>query len=1020
MPDLPLATLASAPANELLQTLLSVSLTGVILFQPVYAADEATIVDLAYVHLNPAAQRMLHLPERPAETFLTLYPRAQDAATGVFAFYCEAFRAGGETRRYDVNYQFDGLDNYFYLQAQRSGALLVVSFTDTADHQRTAVEEDLRASQAREQAARAEAELQRQQLHSVFQQAPAMICIFDGPAHAFQFVNPQYQALVGERPLAGRPIREAMPELAGQPIFALLDHVYQTGETFYATEMLVQLDHHNEGRRELEKRYYNFIYQARHNLSGAIDGIFVFAYDVTPQVQARQQVQALHEEQRGLNEQLQAANIELAAAVAQAEEARAQTERERNLLQALLMQAPVAIGLFQGPEQLIVAANDRLCAMWGYTPPQVLGRPLLLAVPELQGQNFDHLLAQVARTRVPFVGHEVPTTLRHQGRLETRYFDFVYQPLYDPAGALLGVLDIAVDVTSQVQARQQVQTLNEELAATNEELRVTNEELLNSNTELLHAQAQLQELAQALEARVEQRTSEVQAAQAAAERQRALLERLFMQAPAAICILRGPELVFELVNPGYQQLFPDRQLLGQPLLEALPELGEHAVYRTFQQVYATGRTHRELGMLIPLARPGDGELENRYFNYIQQARFDERGRIDGVMVFAFEVTDQVRAGQASEASAQRLQLLTDALPVLISYIDRAERYQFANRAYEAWFNQGPSELVGRPVREVVGEAAYQNVKAYMERAFAGERLEFEARMPYRQDFVRHIHVDYIPDWREGQVGGFYALVSDVTEQVEARQQVAAANEQLRGTNADLDALNQQLRRTNVDLDNFIYTASHDLKAPITNIEGLLQALTEQLPPAVLQQDLIEPILARMHGSVDRFKRTLDNLTDVSKLQQEHAQPTESVALAAIIEDVRQDLLPLLRDTRARLHVEVDGCSTVLFSPKNLRSVIYNLLSNAVKYHHPERVPEVRLSCRQTAGRLHLQVQDNGLGIDAGQQGRIFSMFQRLHTHVEGSGIGLYMVKKIVENAGGTIRVESELGRGSTFIIDLPT
>ncbi|MCC3156895.1 PAS domain-containing protein [Hymenobacter sp. 15J16-1T3B] len=1019
MPDIPPATLASAPADDLLQALLSVSLTGIIVFQPVFGPDDSTIADLAYVHLNPAAQRMLQLPERPAVTFLARYPHAQE--TGIFAFFCAAFLAGGETRRYDVNYQFDGLDNFFHLQAQRSGALLLVSFTDTADHARTAVEETLRESQAREREALAEAELQRQQLRSVFEQAPAMICIFEGPAHTFQFVNPQYQALVGERPLLGRPIGEAMPELADQPIFDLLDEVYRTGRTFYATEMLVQLDHHNEDRRELEKRYYNFIYQARHNLAGTIDGIFVFAYDVTPQVLARQQVQQLHEEQRILNEQLQAANTELAAAVARAEQAQADTERERNLLQALLMQAPVAIGLFQGPNQVVVAANEQLCAMWGYPAQRVLGRPLLLAVPELQGQNFDYLIAQVAATRVPFVGTELPAQLRRNGQLETRYFDFVYQPLYDPAGEMLGVLDIAIDVTTQVQARQQVQTLNEELAATNEELRVTNEELLTSNTELLLAQLQLQELTQALEGRVELRTREARAARAEAERQRALLERLFMQAPAAICILRGPELVYELVNPGYQQLFPDRQLLGLPIAEALPEIKDHSVYLSFREVFETGRTHQAQGMLIPLARPGDGVLENRYFNYIQQARFDEQGRIDGVMVFAFEVTEQVQARQASEASAQRLQLLTDALPVLISYVDRDERYQFANLAYEAWFKQRPAELMGRQVREVVGEAGYRNVKAYMERVFAGERLSFDARMPYRDDFFRHIHVDYIPDWRHGEVNGFYALVSDVTEQVEAQQHVAAANEQLRATNADLDALNKQLRRTNVDLDNFIYTASHDLKAPITNIEGLLHALTEQLPPEVLQQHLVEPILTRMHGSVERFKRTLDYLTDVSKLQQEHAQPTAPVALAAMIEDVRQDLLPLLRDTDAQLNVDVDACPTILFSPKNLRSVVYNLLSNALKYRHPDRPPVVHISCLPDAGGyLRLSVQDNGLGLDESQRARIFGMFQRLHTHVEGSGIGLYMVKKIVENAGGSIRVESELGQGSTFVVDLPT
>ena len=99
----------------------------------------------------------------------------------------------------------------------------------------------------------------------------------------------------------------------------------------------------------------------------------------------------------------------------------------------------------------------------------------------------------------------------------------------------------------------------------------------------------------------------------------------------------------------------------------------------FRQVYETGNTQESAAMLVPLARP-DGELEDRYFNYIQQARRNESGQIDGIVVFAFEVTEQVRARHASEASAQRLRLLTDALPVLISYLDREERYQFTNQA----------------------------------------------------------------------------------------------------------------------------------------------------------------------------------------------------------------------------------------------------------------------------------------------------------------------------------------------------
>ncbi len=723
--------------DDLLQALLDVSLTGVILFRPVYGPGGAEILDLAYVRLNPAAQRMLRLPECPAETFLQLYPRAAD--TGIFAFYRDTFLSG-EAGRYDVNYQHDGLDNYFQLAARRSGQGLVASFTDTADQGRTAVEEALRISQASEKVARAEAEAQRQQLHALFMQAPASIASLEGPAHTFALANPLYQQLFGGRPLVGKPIRAALPELEGQPFFGLLDEVYRTGETFYGNEVLAHLDRTNSGRPE--PVYFNFIYQATRDAAGAVAGIIIFAYDVSEQVRARQLVEA--QEQR---------------------------------------------------------ANQ----------------------------------------------------------------------------------------------------LNEELAAANEELQAANEEVRANNDELFRTQQQLQSLTQELEARVEERTQALGRAQADAERQRQRLEQLFMQAPAAICILDGPDLVFELVNPGYQQLFPGRALLGQPILGALPEIAGHAVHQTFRSVYETGVTHEELGIRVPLARPEDGVLEDRYFNYIQQARYDEQGRIDGVLVFAFEVTGQVLARQQVQA---------------------------------------------------------------------------------------------------------------------LNEELAALNEELRSTNEELGDSNRQLTRTNVDLDNFIYTASHDLKAPISNIEGLLTALREELPVENGTGGQVGPILSRMLDSVDRFKRTIDHLTEVTKLQKEHAPASATIDLAAVIDGVCLDLAPLLSETGARLAVDVAACPRLLFPEKNLRSVIYNLLSNALKYRSPYRTPHIDLRCHVANGYAVLGMHDNGLGIAAAQQSRLFGMFQRFHDHVEGSGIGLYMVKKMVENAGGRIEVHSQLGAGTTFFIYL--
>ncbi len=121
---------------------------------------------------------------------------------------------------------------------------------------------------------------------------------------------------------------------------------------------------------------------------------------------------------------------------------------------------------------------------------------------------------------------------------------------------------------------------------------------------------------------------------------------------------------------------------------------------------------------------------------------------------------------------------------------------------------------------------------------------------------------------------------------------------------------------------------------------------------------------------------------------------------------------------ARLSVDVSALPLLQFSEKNLRSIVYNLLSNALKYRHPDRTPYIDVHAHVRTGHLVLEVHDNGLGIAPAHLPRLFTMFQRFHDHVEGTGIGLYMVKRIVENAGGRMEVYNQLGAGTTFFVFL--
>jgi signal transduction histidine kinase len=136
---------------------------------------------------------------------------------------------------------------------------------------------------------RKEADLERSRLRALFMEAPAPICILRGPEHRYEFVNPSYARLVGDRPLLGRTVREALPEIAGQGFYELLDGVYQTGRPYYGTEMPARL---SPSARESDEFFFNFVYQPMRTVLGVVEGIVVFAYDVTDQVLARRSVEA--------------------------------------------------------------------------------------------------------------------------------------------------------------------------------------------------------------------------------------------------------------------------------------------------------------------------------------------------------------------------------------------------------------------------------------------------------------------------------------------------------------------------------------------------------------------------------------------------------------------------------------------------------------------------------------------------------------------------------------------------------
>ncbi len=242
-------------------------------------------------------------------------------------------------------------------------------------------------------------------------------------------------------------------------------------------------------------------------------------------------------------------------------------------------------------------------------------------------------------------------------------------------------------------------------------------------------------------------------------------------------------------------------------------------------------------------------------------------------------------------------------------------------------------------------------------------------------------------------------------------------ERSQSAHLELQDKNRALASANFDLDSFVYTASHDLKSPVSNIEGLIEALSEAVTKEELDRDEINQIAGYMKSSLKRFATTINDLTTIVEIDKTSGdEAPEPIDIYEMVETVKQDLDNLLVESDAQIKVISEERLFTGFSRKNFKSILNNLFSNAIKYRSPDRPPLVIVKLEKVADKTHLLIEDNGLGIPSDKQESVFTMFKRFHDHVEGSGIGLYIVKRMVDNVKGKIHVNSTLNQGTTFTI----
>ena len=383
-------------------------------------------------------------------------------------------------------------------------------------------------------------------------------------------------------------------------------------------------------------------------------------------------------------------------------------------------------------------------------------------------------------------------------------------------------------------------------------------------------------------------------------------------------------------------------------------------------------------------------------------RREKNGNITHYQGLVLDVTSSKEAELALKESEEKFRNLSEKSPNMI-FINQRGRVVYANKRCEEVMGYEREQLYAPEFDffSLIAPESMETIKQALKKHMAGEEVE-----PYEYSIIKKdgqkidvINATKLIDYQGEQA--ILGIVTDITDRKRLEQ--------------EREGLIAELEAKNAELERFTYTVSHDLKSPLITIRGFLGLLENDLAKG--DTNRLKQDIKRISHATDQMKTLMDELLELSRIGR-LVNPPESIESERLVREALESLAGIIHDKGVKVDIPSD-LPVILGDRIRLLEVYQNIIENAVKFMGNQSMPHIDIYARQDDGNTVFYIKDNGMGIDPRYHEKIFSLFEKLDSEAEGTGVGLALSKRIIELHGGRIWVESDgPGKGSTFCFTL--